>query len=318
MKPAASIPPLPPLIYGRRNEIDNISQVVALESSPRVAILGGPGIGKTTLATAVLHDPSVEARFGANRFFVDCSGSPGGSPDCFSVICNAFGIVPTEQKVAEKQLKGMLQTGATLLVLDNFETMWEEEASRPSCETVLQLLADVEQLALIVTLRGSERPQGIAWTRPFPPPLRALDEEASRQVFVSSAAEVGENNPNLHRLLGLMEGVPLALVLIGHLAQYESLDTLVTRWEDLKTTMVVRSPGDDRLTSLDYSIRLSLLSPRMTREPSAIELLRLLALLPLGATPSDYNAWAPSIVNAPAALTTPNPRVHARTPSTVG
>ncbi|KAF7325349.1 NB-ARC domain-containing protein [Mycena venus] len=50
-------------------------------------------------------------------------------------------------------------------------------------EEFLSLLTDVPHLALIVTMRGAERPGKILWTRPFLLPLRPLSNDAARQTF---------------------------------------------------------------------------------------------------------------------------------------
>ncbi|KAH8919979.1 hypothetical protein BT69DRAFT_453843 [Atractiella rhizophila] len=65
---------LPPQFYGREEEINSIREA-ALEGSP-VAILGGAGNGKSTIARRLLHDPQIQREFTDTekdrRFFVNC------------------------------------------------------------------------------------------------------------------------------------------------------------------------------------------------------------------------------------------------------
>jgi hypothetical protein len=41
-----------------------------------------------------------------------------------------------------------------LLVLDNFETPWNESEEYTAVESILQRIADVEGVSLIITMRG--------------------------------------------------------------------------------------------------------------------------------------------------------------------
>ncbi|KAJ7331343.1 hypothetical protein DFH08DRAFT_940036 [Mycena albidolilacea] len=151
----------------------------------------------------------------------------------------------------------------SLLILDNFESLWEPIETRRDIEDFLSLLTDVEQLALVVgtlfvlsaflkafqiTMRGAERPAKVQWSRPFLPPLRPLAQEAARKTFVDVADD-------FH-------------------------DSILSRWEKEGTSII--SDGLDRRSNLDLSISHSLSSPRMTALPDAQELLNLLSTLPDG------------------------------------
>lgn len=162
----------------------------------RLAIFGGPGMGKTSLALAALHDPAVALRYGDKRIFVACDAGDGLS-GCFSILCGALGISMSNRKAAERSLTASMTDGPSLLVLDNFESVWEAERSRPEAESVLQLLCAIDSLSLVVTLRGSEAPFGVAWTRPFVLPLTPLDAAAAKQVFLAIADVDDTTRPSL-------------------------------------------------------------------------------------------------------------------------
>lgn len=111
----AQVPP-PPRLFGRSDEAEAIVDTIARASPSYVAVLGGPGIGKTSLATSVLHAPSVLSRFGARRYFVALDAANGRSV-CLGLICDAFGIAASSRQVAEKKLAAVLRDGLSLLVL---------------------------------------------------------------------------------------------------------------------------------------------------------------------------------------------------------
>jgi MoxR-like ATPase len=65
--------PLPPAHFlGRGNDIATILDVLLTAPSPvSILVQGGPGVGKTSLTTAVAAHPEILRRFGeANRWFV--------------------------------------------------------------------------------------------------------------------------------------------------------------------------------------------------------------------------------------------------------
>lgn len=297
-----NIPPFPHLYFGRASETEAVvDRLVGQDSRPAyVAVLGGPGIGKTSLAAAALHSPAVVARFAARRYFVSCD-TIADQTTVMSALCGAFGIVASTRRRAETALSRVLAGAPSLLILDNFETAWEADASRQDAEATLAFLGEIDGLSLIVTLRGSERPNGIAWTKPFPPVLLPLDDSAARQTL-AAVADVFDGDPRVDELLSCVGNLPLALVLVGTLAQFESLQSLLARFSEVRTAMLKRDVGEHRLNSVDVSISLSLQSPRVQRVPSSVAILSLLSMLPQGVMYSDYRLWAAALPDSERAL----------------
>jgi predicted ATPase len=114
--------------------------------SARIALLGAAGMGKTSLARAVLHHPDVVSRY-KDRYFVPCD-SATSSIEVAALIGAYLGLKPANDLT--KPVIGYLSGKATaLLVLDNLETVWEPTKSRSGVEELLSLLTDLP-LALIV------------------------------------------------------------------------------------------------------------------------------------------------------------------------
>ncbi|KAH7106292.1 hypothetical protein BKA62DRAFT_602207, partial [Auriculariales sp. MPI-PUGE-AT-0066] len=284
-----SLPGRPHALFGRDQELGQIMGTIDPKSSntgsdpPRIIVLGPAGIGKTTLSLAVLHHETAVSRFGTRRIFVACDAAELAM-GCLTALAANLGHMEGDKASLQKKIVKDLSSGETLLLLDNFETPWESPESRVEAEELLQLLAGIPSLTLVVTMRGAERPRGVAWTRPLLPQLGPLDKDAARQTFVD-IADKAENDPQLWKLLDHLENVPLAVVLMANLAQYEDVTDLLSRWDAQHTSLLSR--GQSRLSSLNVSIQLSLDSPRMATNANAQDLLALLSLLPDGSMDVD-------------------------------
>ncbi|KAJ7321695.1 hypothetical protein DFH08DRAFT_613886, partial [Mycena albidolilacea] len=267
------LPAVPKIFHGRDSELQAIVSMLCQESA-RIAILGAGGMGKTSLAKAALHHPDVTSKY-KECFFVPCD-SATSSIEMAALIGAHIGLTPAKDltKAVVQYFNGK---PACLLTLDNLETTWEPLNSRNGVEELLSLLTGVQHLALIITMRGAERPAKVFWTHPFLPPLRPLPYDAAHQTFLDIVDHVYAAE-DIKQLLHLTDNMPLAVDLIAHLVDYEGITSVLSRWETEKTSML--SVGHDRRSNLDASITMSLSSPRMTS--GARSLLSLLSILPDG------------------------------------
>ncbi|KAJ7451190.1 P-loop containing nucleoside triphosphate hydrolase protein, partial [Mycena galericulata] len=273
------LPAKPKIFHGRDREVEEIVLMLT-QKFPRIAILGPGGMGKTSLAKAALHHPNIAAKY-ANRFFVPCD-SATTSVEIAALIGPHLGLKPAKNPV-KPVIQCLARKGDCLLILDNLETTWEPLASRPGVEELLSLLTGLPHLALIITMRGAERPGKVAWTRPFLPPLKPLSTEAAREMF-ADITDVYEPQ-EIDQILYLTDNMPLAVDLIAHLVEYDGFASVLSRWDTEKTTFL--SKGHDRRSNLDISIGISLSSPRLTSVPGALDLLSLLSILPDGLSDAE-------------------------------
>ncbi|KAJ7873211.1 P-loop containing nucleoside triphosphate hydrolase protein, partial [Mycena leptocephala] len=269
------LPSSPQIFHGRESELHDVVKIL-IQDSARISILGTGGMGKTSLATAALHDVQVEAKY-LYRYFVPCHSTP----TCAELVSTIAAHVGVEKgcELAKKVQMHFMHTAPSLLVLDNLETPWEPTSSRSEVEELLSFLTDVPQLGLMITLRGAERPAKVKWTRPFLPPLKPLSSSASLQTFIDVAGDTHQEEI-VKELLHLTGNLPLAVSLIANVAGDEGCDNALLRWKSENTRML--SDGYDQRSSLNISIMLSFTSSRMT--PEAQELLGVLSLLPDGLT----------------------------------
>ncbi|KAF7332723.1 hypothetical protein MKEN_00155700 [Mycena kentingensis (nom. inval.)] len=280
------LPSRPQIFHGRDSELSHLLGLFSPDlAAPRIAILGPGGIGKTSLAKELLHAEPIQRQFGTQaRFFVSCEAATRRS-ELAGLVAAQIGLLdrPQQEDATSAVMQHLRELPGTLLVLDNFETIWEAEQTRGEAEEFLALLTEVEHLALIVTMRGAERPAQVQWTRPFFAPLKPLSVDAARELFYSVADDLYEDAEVL-QLLQLTDNVPLAVTLIAHLVDIEgSCAVVLHRWDKERTSML--ADGYDRRSNLEMSISISLSSPRMT--PSAIRLLSLLSILPDGLSDAE-------------------------------
>ncbi|KAJ7822585.1 P-loop containing nucleoside triphosphate hydrolase protein [Mycena leptocephala] len=268
------LPSQPKIFHGRDSELSDILHLFS-QGTPRIAVLGTGGMGKTSLAKAVIHHTEITERYNQHRFFVACD-SAATQVELAALIGAHVGLKPGKD-LTHPVIQYFSSSSDSLLILDNLETLWEPAESQGKIEEFLSLLTGVAHLALLITMRGAERPTKVAWTHPFLPLLKPLEQAAARQTFIDIADNTHDPK-EVDKVLSLTDNMPLAISLIAHLADSEGCSHVLSHWEEEKTSLI--SDGYDRTSNLDLSISLSLSSPRLN--PHSKDLLSLLSMLPDG------------------------------------
>ncbi|KAJ7462884.1 hypothetical protein FB451DRAFT_1494935, partial [Mycena latifolia] len=269
------LPAKPKIFHGRESELKEIVDVLHQES-PRIAILGAGGMGKTSLAKATIHHPDITSKY-EQCFFV-LADSVTTSIGLSVLIAEHIGLKPAKD-VTTQVLHYFATHGSSLLILDNLETPWEPLESRGGVEELLSKLTDIPHLALMASpYICAERPAKVKWTHPFLAPLKPLSDVAARDTFFAIAEDAYESK-DVDEVLSLTDHMPLAVDLIAHAVDLEgSCSAVLARWQTEKTSLL--SAGNDRKSNLDTSITISLSSSRMST--GAKDLLSLLSILPDG------------------------------------
>jgi hypothetical protein len=160
-----------------------------------------------------------------------------------------------------EQVLTLLRAKPTVIVLDNAESPWEQDTL--ATEELLRRLAGVPHLALVVALRGAQRPFGIPWQDAIS--LTPLQRTDARELFVAVAGERFRQDPVMDELLQALGDLPLAVELMGYTAEGEpDLAGLWERWQSERVKLLQRQGLRGRLESFEVSLERSIGGPRMT------------------------------------------------------
>jgi tetratricopeptide (TPR) repeat protein len=274
-----------PELFGRDREVELV--VGALLAGKPAIVAGGPGMGKTAVATAALYDPRMVATFRRRRVFASLETATEPRA-ILAKLVEALGLPPTGDEVS---LLRILEANAAerpiAAILDNADTSFDLD--RGESERLLNLAAQIEHLSLAVTIRGVA--PHVAGAIPIDD-LPKLPPLASKDAFIAIAGASFRTDPDLPYLLEALDGHALSIHLVA--AQASGLPTLKGLrglWDEVHAE-ILRRPGEkeSRLTSVRVSLALSLSSRRMKSAPLARRLLAMLALLPAGLAEANVHS----------------------------
>jgi tetratricopeptide (TPR) repeat protein len=253
--PFKSFLPAPEDMVGRDADLAAIVAEWSSEKAKPVLVLGGPGMGKSTLILNALHDPSIATKYGNRRAFVRCDGATS-SEALAQQVALAIGLTPGPNSKGDVIYAAGQAPCA--LVLDNIENAYASDKDRVA--EWLSLLAGQASIRLGVTLRGNEQPLRISWRVVG---LNPLAPAQATQAFLRHQPRFG-TDPDLDRFIALAEGLPLALMLMRHaVAGDDSLAFFLSRWPEEGTSALALENTDDRSASIDRCLLVSLELPTL-------------------------------------------------------
>ena len=119
--------------------------LVVGDQPARIALTGAGGIGKTTVALAIMHDDRVYERFEDRRFFISCEAAID-TQDAARFLARTLSLEVSKDPLSDI-VRHLKAEPRTLIVVDNLETIWINERTRSSTELFLRTLASIETVS---------------------------------------------------------------------------------------------------------------------------------------------------------------------------
>ena len=294
------MPLKPEIFHGRDELVEDIAQLLLQEETSRVCILGTGGMGKTSVSLAVVELPVIKERFpGGNVIWLPCIAAT--SATLLLEILYIQLQIPGDKEITLEKIISELETlkHPRLIVIDNFETPWNENQKQVG--DIVRRLAELSHIAILVTMRGRRPPccGAINWQSKD---IESTNEKACLRIYHDINPD-SKNDPDVAKLLTALGHMPFAVTLMANLGaeSRSSAKDLLDSWSESGTKILSNDPEK----SMDQSIRLSVESDLVKRNPDAIFLLAILSLLPAGTTRENLCWWAPSIKSTiPSAIAT--------------
>jgi non-specific serine/threonine protein kinase len=175
----AGFPAAQTALFGREQEVTQVSALLQNPHQRLVSLLGPGGVGKTRLAVAVAEN--VEGSFPDGAAFVPLAplSHPGDVP---GAVAATLGVISHPERTTTQSVTVALQERHFLLILDNLEHLLAQGVAT----FVLELLERCPHLHVLVTSREPLRVS--REQRYITPPLRTPDAEGSAQALAELPA----------------------------------------------------------------------------------------------------------------------------------
>ncbi|THU76800.1 TPR-like protein [Dendrothele bispora CBS 962.96] len=283
----ASATPAAPIVFKGREGLVKQGVNILYQQSPRfLAIVGAGGMGKTSLALHIIKSNLVQEKFQERCYFIPCEIFEDAESLVQGLI-HVMKLTMQENKSKHEVLFDHLGAaqGDLLIVFDNFETPWNHGDSRTAVQNVLEKIAQYEKVFLIVTMRGPDGPGDIPWEKLGDqsgiPTLLPIPAKEAFKAFAGDNPQSSDNSESqIDSLLYQLEYVPLAIRLSAQHVKRVPLKALIKMWEKDKISILTEPTKPGRLTSVSFSIELSIQIFRI--EGRTLELLSAISFLPDG------------------------------------
>ncbi len=213
------------IFYGREWELNLLTSWIVEERCRVVSVLGQGGIGKSVLATRVMHRLAEGFEMVIWRSLRDVPSCEGVLDECLQVLApQAIRDVSNSLERRLSLLLEHLRRTRVLLVLDNLEVLLEEGQStghmRPGYEGYAQLLrrmAETEHRSCLL-LTSREKPGDLVPLEGSRAPVRTLrlarlDANACKQLLAEKG--ITGTASEQARLIEAYAGNPLALKIVA-------------------------------------------------------------------------------------------------------
>jgi hypothetical protein len=220
--PPGIAPPFRPSVFvGREDSLNHIRQLLTVKrgaNQENITVIHGlPGVGKTSLVSAIGHDPEIARSFKDGILWVSLEQKPNVITEMASwgrALGSEEILKALTVNDATAQLAALLRTRQMLLIVDD---VWETDHAAPFSG------AAGEQCSVMITTRLPRVADGLTTDKTRSYNLPVLTEEFALMVLrILIPDVVAENEDDCLRLVQDLECLPLALHVAAGLLRREA------------------------------------------------------------------------------------------------
>ncbi|KAG2346547.1 hypothetical protein BDR05DRAFT_1057646, partial [Suillus weaverae] len=173
-------PSRPAMLYGRDDLVAELTNLVV--NDEHLALIGPGGMGKSSLAKAIINEPLVVDKFADRRFFVAYDDLDHSTITFKTFMTRFAGALGIEIAGADpvRQISTFLRSASALVVLDNAETFEEASASSAlgDIPPAVAEMANIPGVILVLTSRSRRNAPNVRWITKDIPPLDLSSAQA--------------------------------------------------------------------------------------------------------------------------------------------
>ena len=210
------MPSKPAIFFGRDELVEKTSKLLSSSKlALHMCLLGPGGMGKTSLALAIIESPLVQVKFQEeHRVWVPCLEATSASL-FLQVLYTSLRVKRQTDSVMSDILYELKSSkGPYLLLLDNFETPWNttDSDSQKRIEETLHKLNQLSHVSILITMRGAHSPTvDVDWHTEIIP---AADKNACRRICQRINPR-WNSDPDIDDLVDAVGCMPFAVTLMA-------------------------------------------------------------------------------------------------------